>query len=135
MEEWERWKRGAAKEDRDKETRWKEEVETSRWRGGGGEDGGDGARWKEDGGVVRRGQVVAAGARAKGDASRRSGVSPVSSSPNVINCSVYSQLLWGLCLVSLVLRDGAVQRRCVTQILEGFPFCWWFYFKTWFGCL
>ena len=65
-------------------------METSRWRGGGGEDGGDGARWKEDGGVVRRGQVVAAGARAKGDASRRSGVSPVSSSPNVINCSVQS---------------------------------------------
>ena len=65
-------------------------METSRWRGGGGEDGGDGARWKEDGGVVRRGQVVAAGARAKGDASRRSGVSPVSSSPNFINCSVQS---------------------------------------------
>ena len=67
--------------------RWKEESRdgmqdggSSRWRvGGGGEEGLEGVRqqqqWKEEPGVIRRGQVVAGGARAKGEGGRRGGVS------------------------------------------------------------
>ena len=106
-------------------------METSRWRGGGGEDGGDGARWKEDGGVVRRGQVVAAGARAKGDASRRSGVSPVSSSPNFINCSVQSTF------VGFVSGQFGVKGRSCSEVSHKYSKVSHFVggFKTWFGCL
>ena len=63
--------------------RWKEDnrevmQDGGRWRGG--EEGGEGGgrqqeRWKEEPGVIRRGQVVAGGARAKGEGGRRGGVS------------------------------------------------------------
>ena len=102
--------------------RWKEESRdgmqdggSSRWRvgGGGGEEGLEGVRqqqqWKEEPGVIRRGQVVAGGARAKGEGGRRGGVSHLLTLLQIMADPAYV----GGCIVGCMVQCKRVQAVAV----------------------